>query len=111
MVDLTQPRPEIGSALGGRALLLQVGTRGEAAAGGRDQHGPGRVVGGHGAHGIEQVLAELLVPRIERLGTVEQDPRRGAVPGHVDGLVRGHAGTLFSGRSPDPADYESTLAE
>jgi hypothetical protein len=87
VVDLLEPGAQVGKAIPRPALLLQVGTGGEAAPGAGDQQGAEGVVPRNRLDRVEQVAPELLVPGVERFGTVEQDASGGPVHGQVDRLV------------------------
>ncbi len=75
VVALGQHLVDVGPALGGLldAEVLQVGAGGEGASGARDHHGARRVVLACLPQCGEQVAAELLVPRVQRLRAVELD--------------------------------------
>jgi hypothetical protein len=91
VVDVLQAGAQVGdAALRARALLLEVGARGEAASRTGDDHGAHRVVLGDGGHRVEEIAAEPLVPGVEGLGPVEEDLGRRVPHGQVDRLVGGH---------------------
>jgi hypothetical protein len=88
VVDLLQARAQVGEpAVFGPTLLLQVRAGGETAPRAGDQERPQRLVVGDGRHSVEQVATELVVPGVERIGPVEQNPGRRTVRGQVDRLV------------------------
>src|SRR5215218_747297 len=88
VVDAVEPPADVRHAVVGRLLeaRLEICARREGTTGAGHQHGPDRVVRGL-LDGRLEVEAELRVPRVERLGTVERDAPDATVLLPVDRLV------------------------
>jgi hypothetical protein len=100
VVALVEDAAEVDMSLGRARLaagdVAQVGAGGERPAGAGDDHRADLVVLGHRTHGLEQLVAERAVPRVQRLGAVELDGGRGAFAVEVHG---GHGGNLPAARA------------
>jgi hypothetical protein len=97
VVALGQDLAHVGVAVGrpvGREVA-QVGAGREGPARARDDHGAHAVVLRDGRDRGQQVVPELRVPGVQRLGAVELDGRRGAVVVDVDRLVLGHGPATY----------------
>ena len=110
VVELAEPHAEIGRTVGVGAMLAQVGAGGERPPGAGDHHRANGVVGGAGGERVAQVLAELLVPRVQRLGAVERE-RCGAVGDLERYGGIGHGRSLCGGTKPGRAGWGSVAPE